>query len=244
MSKTQRPVKHTPGPWSLDPRSPGDVETPAGVQIAFGLAASQVGEEWHIKGPCPPDDEAEANARLIAASPDLLEALRGLLEAYLVHEGHSYCDLGTDDDAVSRARTAIAKATGSDFVCVSTHMSLGLGIDLPCVEVDKIADDILALDREGVARYVFERIMAAPDNERKPPWVERGNSFKQDEARAHADAILAMVGGGVPAGYKLVPVEPTEAMLRAWLAEEYRQCTGPTPDPAKCYAAMLSALEG
>jgi hypothetical protein len=76
MSKTQRPVKHTAGEWRLDPRSPGDVETPAGVQIAFGLAASQVGEEWHIKGPCPPDDEAAANARLIAAAPDLLEAAR------------------------------------------------------------------------------------------------------------------------------------------------------------------------
>jgi hypothetical protein len=30
-------------------------------------------------------------------------------------------------------------------VCISTHMSLGLGIDLPCVEVDKIADAILSL---------------------------------------------------------------------------------------------------
>jgi hypothetical protein len=30
-------------------------------------------------------------------------------------------------------------------VCIATHLSLGLGIDLPCVETDKIADAILAL---------------------------------------------------------------------------------------------------
>lgn len=34
-------------------------------------------------------------------------------------------------------------------VCISTHLSLGLGIDLPCVEVDKIADAILALSASG-----------------------------------------------------------------------------------------------
>jgi hypothetical protein len=48
------------------------------------------------------DAETQANARLIAAAPDLLEALRAMLE---------------DDDhgeACSKARAAIAKATGED----------------------------------------------------------------------------------------------------------------------------------
>jgi len=125
MSKTQGPVKYTAGEWCLDPHSPGDVETPAGVQIAFGLAASQVGEVWHIKGPCPPDDEAAANARLIASSPDLLEAAReGLIcaEADIEDRRQSNKEHGDDDAsdpilAVLIARrdliaAAIAKATG------------------------------------------------------------------------------------------------------------------------------------
>jgi hypothetical protein len=102
-----------------------------------------------------------------------------------------------------------------------------------------------ALDREGVARALRETVM--PKSVRITQYAGHVYDFGSlpgitDEILGLlADAILAMVGGGVPAGYKLVPVEPTEAMLRAWLAEEYRQCTGPTPDPAKCYAAMLSA---
>jgi hypothetical protein len=137
------------------------------------------------------DDFQNVLRRVIAAQPKIY--LSG-------HEGYyRHADIARLLRALTAWNTRPAPALDRDriAVCISTHMSFGLGIDLPCVEVDKIAD-----------------------------------------------AILAMVGGGVPAGYKLVPVEPTEAMLRAWLAEEYRQCTGPTPDPAKCYAAMLSALEG
>lgn len=58
--------------------------------------------------------------------------------------------------------------------------------------------------------------------------------------RALADAILALPQAERP-GFKLVPVEPTEAMLKAWFAEEYEQHVQPEPDPAKCYAAMLAA---
>lgn len=51
--------------------------------------------------------EAAANARLIAAAPDLLEALRGLLAAVQ----HSVCEnSGPAQDAAS---AAIAKATGA-----------------------------------------------------------------------------------------------------------------------------------
>lgn len=61
--------------------------------------------------------EAEANARLIAAAPDLLAALNGVLE----HYANRYHDL-TDGEhgdiepfqAVKRARAAIAKAGGSN----------------------------------------------------------------------------------------------------------------------------------
>ena len=49
------------------------------------------------------DEEAEANARLITAAPDLLEALRSLLDAL---------PSATTHPAIRSARAAIAKATG------------------------------------------------------------------------------------------------------------------------------------
>ena len=52
-----------------------------------------------------------------------------------------------------------------------------------------------------------------------------------EELKAQAEA----------AGYRLVPVEPTEEMMRAWFAEEYRQHVAPEPDPVACYRAMLDA---
>ena len=84
--------KHTPGPWN---RIKGDrnvysasgtvCKTPA--IIGGGSAAAN----W------------EANARLIAAAPDLLEALECLL-ASVDHELYGI--------AISRARKAIARARG------------------------------------------------------------------------------------------------------------------------------------
>jgi len=53
------------------------------------------------------------------------------------------------------------------------------------------------------------------------------------------ESVLA----AVPAGYALVPVEPTEAMLNAardWSLKKYGQAVG--NDGARgCYAAMLAA---
>lgn len=62
---------------------------------------------------CNPSPMGEANARLIAAAPDLLEALRDLLSRAAselnqtaTHDGLANCD------AIARCRAAIAKATG------------------------------------------------------------------------------------------------------------------------------------
>jgi hypothetical protein len=62
---------------------------------------------------CNPSPMGEANARLIAAAPDLLEALRDLLsraeielDQTATHDGLANCD------ALTRCRAAIAKATG------------------------------------------------------------------------------------------------------------------------------------
>jgi hypothetical protein len=62
---------------------------------------------------CNPSPMGEANARLIAAAPDLLAALRDLLsraeielDQTATHDGIANCD------ALARCRAAIAKATG------------------------------------------------------------------------------------------------------------------------------------
>jgi len=69
----------------------------------------------HIAHVCDLDDattEAIANARLMAASPELLAALRGMLEYF--------CEAGIDDysdtETVQAARAAIARATGDQTV--------------------------------------------------------------------------------------------------------------------------------
>lgn len=74
-------VKHTPGPWEAR-----EVRTQVGR--AFRIGAGEMLEAG--KGCCiiyddycgNPDNERKANARLIAAAPDLLEAGVGLLAAY------------------------------------------------------------------------------------------------------------------------------------------------------------------
>ena len=62
---------------------------------------------------CNPSPMGEANARLIAAAPDLLKALRDLLSRAEIeldqtvwHEGLVNCDI------LAKSRAAIAKATG------------------------------------------------------------------------------------------------------------------------------------
>ena len=90
--------KHTPGPWILK----------------FGKG---ILHDYIIRGPngwpvaCfehykqATKKETKANARLIAAAPELLEALERLMVE---------CDLVSDNalEAYTKARAAIAKATG------------------------------------------------------------------------------------------------------------------------------------
>jgi len=96
-------VKHTPGPWfavrnscywEVNPaREVGDYDTPFTVA---DCCASDPGDTTGLQ---------EANARLIAAAPDLLAALEGLLA--ILDAGALY-----ETQSVA-ARAAIAKATGA-----------------------------------------------------------------------------------------------------------------------------------
>jgi len=91
--------KHTPGPWEIE----GHYHF--GYRWISGPEHSQLAQvvwcmEYEDRSP-----SCEANAHLIAAAPELLEALENLLK---VHEGEG----GTQHHAGDMARAAIAKAKG------------------------------------------------------------------------------------------------------------------------------------
>lgn len=98
-------IKHTPGPWNYD-RSGYSLYVNSGRELVTAL--SMDGKRL---------ETSEANARLIAAAPDLLEALKEATSALEwrwervanraapVHET-------AIQEAYNQARAAIAKATG------------------------------------------------------------------------------------------------------------------------------------
>jgi hypothetical protein len=106
---------HTPGPWMVGELHSGS----ALVDIkARGLVVTRT-LVLSADPDCDPLIEAEANARLIAAAPDLLAALKGLLEeagslASLVDQEFNVGDdpSNADGDAFKCAEAAIAKAEG------------------------------------------------------------------------------------------------------------------------------------
>lgn len=89
---------HTPGPWRMD-------HDGSNWMVVTDDYPEMV-DVWGFNG--MPAVEVVANVRLIAAAPDLLEALDDLLIAY--------CDPGNQggdhDDKVEAARAALAKAKG------------------------------------------------------------------------------------------------------------------------------------
>lgn len=93
--------KHTPGPWTQGTSNPG--------RSCVWLDGNA--EPENTMGPDNTwiDCVSEANARLIAAAPDLLEALH--LAVKMAETG--MCDFNPHDEYVmNKARAAIAKATG------------------------------------------------------------------------------------------------------------------------------------
>lgn len=84
--------KHLSGPWTILPTATGALSINKTPQVPLATVG---GAGWHLGR-----EMAEANARLIAAAPDLLLALRDAIEN---------TDLACWREA---ARAAIAKATG------------------------------------------------------------------------------------------------------------------------------------
>ena len=86
-------MKHTPGPWHIGMKPGPILYGPKGEQI-IDLRTSIL-----------PVDEDQANARLIAAAPDLLGELRNAVRC-------AERDAGSAPGWVRKARAAIAKAIG------------------------------------------------------------------------------------------------------------------------------------
>lgn len=93
--------KHTPGPWT--------VEHHGGSYHIFGADDARVGTYGSVH---PHQKEAPDNARLIAATPELLEALSEVKEWI----GNWDPNFTHDDEwpaTAQKIRAAIAKATGA-----------------------------------------------------------------------------------------------------------------------------------
>ena len=92
-------AKHTPGPWRQNEHG-NLVCYPDGLEV--GILSSQL-----------PKEEREANARLIAAAPDLLDSLQHLSNVY----EHIWVKMSDGEMAIVKgawevAEMAIAKAEG------------------------------------------------------------------------------------------------------------------------------------
>lgn len=107
MSKRRRDMsKHTAGPWAIEKTASHNWIGPMrhdGIKIAEIVAGLERGSEYTRAF----NARQDANARLIAAAPDLLEALQDLVS--VAKDGWPFDRQPTLYD---RARLAIRKATG------------------------------------------------------------------------------------------------------------------------------------
>lgn len=88
--------QHAPGPWYARPSAGNDIH---GQSI---VASESTGKSIAVVY------DGNADAQLIATAPDMLAALRDVVEE-LKHAAHI---VNLDEDAIGRAKTAIAKAEG------------------------------------------------------------------------------------------------------------------------------------
>lgn len=94
-------AKHTPGPWRI--HWGHDTAYPLGISTADRNVVNAFGR--------PAQDESIANARLIAAAPELLEALEDAINRIKSSLKLLNCDDEFIDREIAKARAAITKAT-------------------------------------------------------------------------------------------------------------------------------------
>ena len=101
--------KHTPAPWLI--HGGYIFRADENGKRTHSQIGNVLGGSWMAPG------EYEANRRLIASAPELLDALRRLLDEHAGQHSPGCVDLPPGYDAtrccpVAQARAAIAKATG------------------------------------------------------------------------------------------------------------------------------------
>ncbi len=118
--------QHTPGPWAVDPAT---CESDYGAlqrdgsryllqrYVRHGVSSGRIAACF-ANCLVTTDAELEANARLIAAAPELLAALRALVcnedHGFYASAIESGCPSGLDlDKWCEKAKAVIAKATGA-----------------------------------------------------------------------------------------------------------------------------------
>lgn len=97
-------AKHSPAPWRVAPDfsdGHGQFSIVDAEGCEVGSAEAWIGEHRA---------EAEANAHVFAAGPELLVALKALLPAYSAIRKGGYGDRVPDNNLEANARAAIAKA--------------------------------------------------------------------------------------------------------------------------------------
>lgn len=99
-------MKHTPGPWNVFPTG---IEGKHGPTVSIDKNPLKIiaRPDWHGD-----HQEYLANATLIAAAPDLLEALQSLMADLQDAGDDRNPENGNEYAACINAREAIAKATG------------------------------------------------------------------------------------------------------------------------------------
>jgi len=104
--------KHTPGPWSVqngavygcnNPKHGSSPHVCALDNTPIRIASMDRDGPNKVHAPT----ERDANARLIAAAPDMLQALERMVAVY-----EYVTQIRHDDDALAQAIAAIAKAQG------------------------------------------------------------------------------------------------------------------------------------
>ncbi len=96
---------HTPGPWATSKKCIRRVTNTKGIVVCTAVLRNRGTAEKGINQGSKRAQEAEANARLIAAAPDLLASLQSLVNCISETRGIDATN------ALESAREAIRKAT-------------------------------------------------------------------------------------------------------------------------------------
>lgn len=95
-------AKHTQGPWVAIPMPDGSID------ICKSNAGYHIAQMLYTGYPA----DVQANARLIAAAPDLLAALEIAEGRLMCIDAQKLDTVARNDDVIDRIRAAIARARG------------------------------------------------------------------------------------------------------------------------------------